>query len=103
MSIFADILGQPGPRKRTLQRAMIEIGKVGAGVIVLLMPDRADVMSASASRKPDMDLRSYGIGAQILSDLGIHDMILLTNSHRNVIGLDGYGINIIGERPIPEA
>jgi 3,4-dihydroxy 2-butanone 4-phosphate synthase / GTP cyclohydrolase II len=103
MSIFADILGQPGPRKRTLQRAMTEIGKVGAGVIVLLMPDRADVMSASAGRKPDMDLRSYGIGAQILSDLGIHDMILLTNSHRNVIGLDGYGINIVGERPIPEA
>jgi 3,4-dihydroxy 2-butanone 4-phosphate synthase / GTP cyclohydrolase II len=102
MSIFADILGQPGPRKRTLQRAMIEIGKVGTGVIVLLMPDRADVMSATAGSKPDMDLRSYGIGAQILSDLGIHDMILLTNSHRNVIGLDGYGINIVGERPIPE-
>ena len=103
MSIFSDILGQPGPRKRILQRAMTEIGKVGAGVIVLLMPSSGDVVAAAAGgRKPDMDLRSYGIGAQILSDLGIHDMTLLTNAHRNVIGLDGYGINIVGERAIPE-
>jgi 3,4-dihydroxy 2-butanone 4-phosphate synthase / GTP cyclohydrolase II len=50
-----------------------------------------------------MDLRTYGIGAQILADLGIHDMTLLTNAHRNVVGLDGYGINIVGERAIPEA
>jgi 3,4-dihydroxy 2-butanone 4-phosphate synthase/GTP cyclohydrolase II len=49
-----------------------------------------------------MDLRAYGIGAQILADLGIHDMILLTNAHRNVVGLDGYGIRVVGERPIPE-
>jgi 3,4-dihydroxy 2-butanone 4-phosphate synthase / GTP cyclohydrolase II len=104
MSIFSDVLGEPGPRKRTLQRAMSEIGKVGAGVIVLLMPSIGDVVTnAAGGRKPDMDLRSYGIGAQILSDLGIHDMTLLTNSHRNVVGLDGYGINLVGERPIPEA
>jgi 3,4-dihydroxy 2-butanone 4-phosphate synthase/GTP cyclohydrolase II len=50
-----------------------------------------------------MDLRSYGIGAQILADLGVHDMILLTNAHRNVIAVEGYGLNIIGEQAIPEA
>jgi 3,4-dihydroxy 2-butanone 4-phosphate synthase / GTP cyclohydrolase II len=99
ISIFADVLGQPGPRKRILQRAMSEIGKEGAGVIVLLMPQSFEISSA---QPPQMDLRAYGIGAQILADLGIHDMTLLTNSHRNVIGLDGYGINIVGERPIPE-
>ncbi len=104
MSVFSDILGQPGPRKRALQRAMKEIGDAGAGVIVLLMPSNADSLQRELSgEKPDMDLRNYGIGAQILSDLGIHDMTLLTNSHRNVVGLDGYGINIVGERPIPEA
>jgi 3,4-dihydroxy 2-butanone 4-phosphate synthase / GTP cyclohydrolase II len=104
MSVFADVLGQPGPRKRTLQRAMNVIGEEGAGVIVLLMPDSAESLQREMSGgKPDMDLRNYGIGAQILADLGIHDMTLLTNSHRNVIGLDGYGINIVGERPIPES
>jgi 3,4-dihydroxy 2-butanone 4-phosphate synthase/GTP cyclohydrolase II len=107
MSIFSDVLGAPGPRKRTLQRAMTEIGKVGAGVIVLLMPSEPEQLTreiSAASGKPtDMDLRDYGIGAQILADLGIHDMVLLTNSHRNVVGIEGYGINIVGERPIPEA
>jgi 3,4-dihydroxy 2-butanone 4-phosphate synthase / GTP cyclohydrolase II len=102
MSIFSDVLGAPGPKKRTLQRAMEEVGKVGSGVIVLLMAERTRMLASEAERR-DMDLRSYGIGAQILADLGIHDMILLTNAHRNIVGLDGYGLNIVGERPIPEA
>jgi 3,4-dihydroxy 2-butanone 4-phosphate synthase / GTP cyclohydrolase II len=102
MSIFADVLGAPGPKKRILQRAMGEVGKAGSGVIVLLMPERASMLVGDEERRA-MDLRAYGIGAQILADLGIHDMILLTNAHRNVVGLDGYGINIVGERPIPEA
>jgi 3,4-dihydroxy 2-butanone 4-phosphate synthase/GTP cyclohydrolase II len=46
-------------------------------------------------------LRDYGIGAQILLDLGIKDMILLTNNRRTVIGLDGYGLNIVEQRTIP--
>jgi 3,4-dihydroxy 2-butanone 4-phosphate synthase/GTP cyclohydrolase II len=49
-----------------------------------------------------MDLRSYGVGAQILADLGVHDMVLLTNAHRNIVAIEGYGINVVGERPIPE-
>ena len=106
MSLFHDMLGVSGPRKRVLQRAMAEIGKVGAGVIVLLISANVGAISGLISgggSTPDMDLRNYGIGAQILGDLGIHDMILLTNAHRNVIALEGYGINIVGERPIPEA
>ncbi len=103
MSVFSDILGQPGPRKRALQRSMQVIGDGGHGVIVLLMPSSGDGLRRElAGEKPDMDLRAYGIGAQILADLGIHDMILLTNSHRNVVGLEGYGLNIVGEQPIPE-
>ncbi len=102
MSIFSDVLGAPGPKKRTLQRAMNEVGKVGSGVIVLLMAERTRMLASEDERR-DMDLRAYGIGAQILADLGIHDMILLTNAHRNIVGLDGYGLNIVGERPIPEA
>jgi 3,4-dihydroxy 2-butanone 4-phosphate synthase/GTP cyclohydrolase II len=103
MSIFADVLGQPGPRKRILQRAMAEIGKAGAGVVVLLLPNIDQRLHMLSNKTPDVEFRAYGIGAQILADLGIHDMTLLTNSHRNVVGLDGYGINIVGERPIPEA
>ncbi|MCC6925898.1 3,4-dihydroxy-2-butanone-4-phosphate synthase [Novosphingobium sp.] len=104
ISIYSDVLGQPGPRKRVLQRAMDEIGRAGAGVIVLLMPTSPEQLNAEVSRSPlpEMDLRAYGIGAQILADLGIHDMVLLTNSHRNIVAIEGYGLNIVGERPIPE-
>ena len=104
MSIFSDVLGQPGPRKRTLQRAMTAVGEEEAGVIVLLMPSSRERLTAELGRaaEPEMDLRNYGIGAQILADLGIQDMILLTNSHRHIVAIEGYGLNIVGERPIQE-
>ncbi|AZI37628.1 3,4-dihydroxy-2-butanone 4-phosphate synthase [Caenibius tardaugens NBRC 16725] len=105
ISIFSDVLGQPGPSKRVLQRAMVEIGKEGAGVIVLLMPTDPEQLSHEIGgiTAPVMDLRSYGIGAQILADLGVHEMVLITNTHRNVVAIDGYGLNIVDQRSIPES
>jgi 3,4-dihydroxy 2-butanone 4-phosphate synthase/GTP cyclohydrolase II len=46
------------------------------------------------------DLRDYGIGAQILLDLGLHSIRLLTNNPRKIIGLDGYDIEITGSEPL---
>ena len=45
-------------------------------------------------------MRGYGTGAQILAALGIHDMILLTNTHHSPVALSGYGLAIVEERPI---
>jgi 3,4-dihydroxy 2-butanone 4-phosphate synthase/GTP cyclohydrolase II len=45
-------------------------------------------------------LRDYGIGAQILADLGVHEMVLLSNTPRTIVGLEGYGLNVVGQRPI---
>ena len=101
LSILDDMLGQPGPRKRTLQRAMGVIGEHGSGLIVLLVRPREGGDEAGGGTAPDMDLRSYGIGAQILSDMGVHEMVLLSNAHRNVVAIEGYGLNIVGERAIP--
>lgn len=101
ISILDDMLGQPGPRKRVLQRAMAEIGREGSGLIVLLIRPREGGDPAGGGTAPDMDLRSYGIGAQILADMGVQDMILLSNAHRNVVAIEGHGLNIIGERAIP--
>jgi 3,4-dihydroxy 2-butanone 4-phosphate synthase/GTP cyclohydrolase II len=36
----------------------------------------------------------------ILTELGVHDMVLITNTHHTLVGLDGYGLSIVGERPI---
>ena len=51
--------------------------------------------------KPPLHLREYGVGAQILFDLGVRDMILLTNSNRVIVGLEGYGLRIVDRKPIP--
>jgi 3,4-dihydroxy 2-butanone 4-phosphate synthase/GTP cyclohydrolase II len=51
--------------------------------------------------RPQRELRDYGIGAQILLDLGVKDMILLTNRRRTIVGLEGYGLNLVQQRAIP--
>ncbi len=45
-------------------------------------------------------IREYGVGAQILCDLGVKQMILMTNNPKFVAGLDGYDLHIVGHRPI---
>ena len=45
-------------------------------------------------------MRDYGVGAQILLDLGVRDMILLSNSKRSIIGLDGFGLRVVERRPL---
>src|SRR3546814_11728723 len=76
----------------------------------LLASHRGDVFTRAVQAKAgklepaDMDeLRDYGVGAQILTGLGIEEMVLLTNSHHTLVGLDGYGLSIVGERPIIES
>ena len=103
ISIFDDLLGRPGERKRVLQRAMAAIGEEGSGLIVVLMPRSPDALQQEVAGKPEGELREYGIGAQILASLDVHDMILLTNSSRNVVGIEGYHLRVVGERPIPAA
>ena len=52
---------------------------------------------------PQAELRDYGVGAQILFDLGVREMILLSNHKKNIIGLDGYGLTVVGTRSINPA
>ena len=104
ISIFDDVLGQSGPKKRQLQRSMDAIGARGAGLIVLIMPDRPEQLQAEIGRHPHppSELRDYGIGAQILVDRGVSEMVLLSDSDRTVVGLEGYGLRVAGREPIPE-
>ncbi len=109
-SLFADIFGEEGPRSGVLGSAMEMIAEEGAGIVVLINraePDRfsrtirARAIGPNESMRTMEELRDYGVGAQILAELGVHDMILLTNSHHNLIALDGYDLSVVGERAIP--
>jgi 3,4-dihydroxy 2-butanone 4-phosphate synthase/GTP cyclohydrolase II len=107
MNVFADMFGEEGTRGGILARSMELIGEVGSGVVVLLSPSGAAGFSQALQRKaggPASDeLRDYGVGAQILTELGVEDMILLTNTHHTLVALDGYGLSIVGERAIDVA
>jgi 3,4-dihydroxy 2-butanone 4-phosphate synthase / GTP cyclohydrolase II len=110
LSAFIDIFGEDSERSGLLAGSMDAIAKAGAGVIVVInramtgmvtrfMKARAEGQQAGM---PGLEeLRDYGVGAQILTELGVEEMILLTNTHHTLIGLDGYGLSIVGERPIP--
>jgi 3,4-dihydroxy 2-butanone 4-phosphate synthase/GTP cyclohydrolase II len=107
LSPFADIFGESGDRGRILARSMQMIADEGAGVIVVINRPRSNTFTSAVMKKagaeitPDMEeLRDYGVGAMILTELGVHDMVLITNTHHTLVGLDGYGLSIVGERPI---
>jgi 3,4-dihydroxy 2-butanone 4-phosphate synthase/GTP cyclohydrolase II len=97
ISLFDDLLGQPGPRKRTLQRAMEAVGEHGSGIIVIITQPPPPVAGGESE-----EYRNVGIGSQILADLDVNEMILLTNSTPNLVAIEGYGLNIVGHHKIPE-
>jgi 3,4-dihydroxy 2-butanone 4-phosphate synthase/GTP cyclohydrolase II len=103
-SMFTDMFGEKGSRAGQLQRAMDVIGEAGSGIIVIIRDGSptaiSEQMRAKGQGEP-ITLRDYGIGAQILVDLGVTEMILLTNQHRNIVGIEGYGLHVVGERAIP--
>ncbi len=95
-----DMVGMGGAaRAGEFSDAMSLIGAEGRGVLVLL---RDTEMKMATTEGTPQTLRQYGLGAQILSSLGLHELILLTNSATpKVVGLDGYGLSITGTRKIP--
>ena len=109
-SFFVDMFGETSERAGLLSHSMELIAAEGAGVIVVInrpmkgsvtrfMQLRAEGKGAGA---PEVEeLRDYGVGAQILADLGVEEMVLLTNTHHTLVGLEGYGLSIVGERAIP--
>ena len=105
LNVMEDVLGdQSGSRGGgELQSAMRHIADVGRGVVVVMREPTSTALSEKIRGKiktkipeggTENELRDYGVGAQILLDLGIKEMILLTNSEQTVIGLEGYGLSI---------
>jgi 3,4-dihydroxy 2-butanone 4-phosphate synthase/GTP cyclohydrolase II len=99
-----------------IQRSMEIIAREGRGVILYLQPDQkiqqpsmVAYPKVEGKRKKDLspsfvyraDFKEYGIGAQILRDLGVRKMRLLTNNKKHLVGLGGYGLEVTSLVPIP--
>ena len=104
VNLLSDITGRHGPKD--LHNAMEEIAREGRGVVVLIRDVKATALSErvrAGREKVAPELRDYGIGAQILADLGVREMTLLSNHPRPIVGLEGYGITLHDTRPIGDA
>ena len=100
----ADLLGHVESRQDYVPKALKAIGEHnGAGVTVFLRdPELHGLAERLAGvEKPkavDRALRNYGVGAQILLDLGVRDMIVMSSTRPNPTALEGYGLRIVGWR-----
>ncbi len=107
VDIMVDILGEQSDS--SLYKSMDIIDNAGCGVIVMLRDTQPDGLSKKLSGSGDAQngvakrpLKDYGIGAQILRDLGVRHMKLLSNTAKTVVGLDGYGLSISGFQGLDE-
>ncbi|RKK05847.1 3,4-dihydroxy-2-butanone-4-phosphate synthase [Pseudoroseomonas wenyumeiae] len=102
VNVLQDIIGMKGPHD--LQRSMAEIAAAGRGAVVIIRDIKPTAIServrAGRDRTAPPELRDYGIGAQILADLGVKEMILLSNHPKAIVGLEGYGLAVVETRPI---
>jgi 3,4-dihydroxy 2-butanone 4-phosphate synthase/GTP cyclohydrolase II len=91
---------------KMLTASLGAVAAAGRGVVLYMEPANAgDVLVRSLQGKPGeahppMDFRDYGMGAQILVALGLGKIRLLSNSTRKVVGLDGYGLEIVEQIPV---
>ena len=112
LDLMADLLGEVSEKRagNELAAAMQMIGDAGQGVVVVLREASASSLTAMVSQKiveqidggSNRELRDYGVGAQILTDLGVSQMILLSNTRPNVVSLEGYDLEIIDWQPLQQ-
>jgi 3,4-dihydroxy 2-butanone 4-phosphate synthase/GTP cyclohydrolase II len=108
LDVLDDALGERTSGKAgELERVMRLIDEAGRGVLVVIRAPTPTSLSdgikarQGKQEKTFGELRDYGVGAQILLDLGVTDMIVLSNTKRTIVGLDGYGLKVVEQRPIP--
>ena len=106
--MLGDVLGATASRGGVVQNAMRAISEADRGVLVLIRKPRvqtlADHVFGGELGETQSDIekwREVGIGSQILRHLGVRDMIVLSNSQRALVGLEGYDLRIVEQRPIP--
>lgn len=103
-AISADLLGAGGARGRLLRESLRLIDEAGRGIFILIRDTSSRPFSEEVQHEvPEAGaprLREYGVGAQILSDLGVHEIIVLSDTRRSLAAIHGYELRIVGQQNI---
>jgi len=105
INVLTDMLAEAHSARDRLAESMRIVAHQGRGVVVLLRQARAtfvtDVVNKRLNDEDRRRVKESGVGAQILLDLGVKDMILLTDTpEKKIVALEGYGLNVVGTHPI---
>ena len=106
VNIVADLLGDMNSdRAHDLHGAMEIIRDANRGVVIMIrdvLPTTVSTLVGKSAQegRTEGSWRDVGVGAQILLDLGVSEMILLSNVERAFVGLDGFGLRVVERRPI---
>ena len=88
----------------SINRIMLEMQNIKKGVIVIIKDNKGIFEGNWDNKKHDnsenQGFREYGVGAQILRDIGVRKMVLLTNSKKAIIGLQGFDLKIVGHKEL---
>jgi 3,4-dihydroxy 2-butanone 4-phosphate synthase/GTP cyclohydrolase II len=111
-SVMADLFSStPVDGGSNLREAILAIEKAGAGVVLYIPPKgdlarELELQGGGAAGGPQVNtgqpwtLREFGLGAQVLTDLGVHRLRLLTNSQLKIAGLTGFGLQVVDVVPL---
>ena len=104
LDITKDIFEEKNIFGDEISKSFKIIEEKGSGAIVLINSDMAPKIQKIFDRRDEdvskLELREYGVGAQILLELGLHKIILLSNSNKKIIALDGFDLEIVSQEKI---
>ena len=107
LDLFSDVLGDQSSERNgsELSKAMIKISENKNGIIILIRDESPISISNNLSKTKNLvtknnNIRDYGVGAQILTDLGVKNMTILSNKKASAIALNGFGLTIKGWKKI---
>ncbi|MEE2667467.1 MAG: 3,4-dihydroxy-2-butanone-4-phosphate synthase [Pseudomonadota bacterium] len=106
INIFEDLIGISKKRSSLVDKAFKLISDIGFGVIVFIRDTNKNVISSNLSKLQlnnhgkILEIREYGLGAQILLDLGVRNIKLISDSKSTLLNIDGYNLKIVERQPL---
>ena len=99
-NMYSDFLSIYSSKNSQLSKSMEYISKTNGVIVIIRNPKKELDINKKEKKSSEPILKEYGIGAQILLDIGIKKICLLSNTKKNIVGIEGFGLKIHDIKPI---